>query len=194
MTNTIYATFSDPNMAVKAAGALFDNGVRKDHMSIVLPEAFATEHNDWEYGGEKSENMAEHGITTTTAGDAASGAAKGAGIGLAAGILAALASVFIPGVGLVLGGGALAIAIGGAAGTTAAGAVAGGATGYLKDQGVPDSAIEDYHRILGSGGALMTITPTDETVSTSTIEGIIVKYNGNLTFGATQTINQASLY
>lgn len=48
---------------------------------------------------------AERGITTTTGADAAVGAAKGAGIGLGIGALAALASVMVPGIGIVVGGG-----------------------------------------------------------------------------------------
>ena len=47
-----------------------------------------------------------------------------------------IAALFVPGVGWVLGGGALASAIVGAAAATAAGAAAGGVYGYLKDQGL----------------------------------------------------------
>ena len=164
-------------MAQKAAGALLDHGVRSEHISIILPEGYGTHSRA---GGENIEHTAEKGITTTTPEDATSGAAKGAGIGLAAGALAALASVFIPGVGLVLGGGALAIAIGGAAGTTAAGAVAGGVTGYLKDQGVPDDLSHSYGTVLNSGGALISVYPTDEKLSAATVESVIVKYNGRI--------------
>jgi hypothetical protein len=176
MTNPIYSTFSNPEMAEKAAGALLDYGIRAEDISVVFPHGYV-----------KREDQAEKGITTTTSGDAASGAAKGAGIGLAAGVLAALASVFVPGVGLIVGGGALAIAIGAAAGTTAAGAVAGGVTGYLKDQGVPDDQIVEYTGALNDGGALMSITPTDEKVDQATIESIIRKYDGNLrSYGVTE--------
>ncbi len=52
----------------------------------------------------------------------------------------------MPGVGLVVGGGALALAIGGALGTTAAGAVAGGMAGYLKDQGVSETDANEVLR------------------------------------------------
>ena len=179
MNNTVYATFTDPEMAKKAMGALLDYGIRAEHISVVLPEGY-TDKSDRNLTDqeEKFEHQAESGITTTTSADAASGAAKGAGIGLAAGALAALASVFIPGIGLVVGGGALALAIGGLAGTTAAGAVAGGVTGYLKDQGLPEEAVSHYENTLVSGGAVMTVSPTDENLAESTIEEIIGKYQG----------------
>lgn len=177
---SIYATFTDPGMAERAGGALLDHGVRAEHISIVLPEDYRPSSTENEPGGNKAERTAEEGITTTTVGDAASGAVKGAGVGLAAGTLAALAAVLIPGVGLVLGGGALALAIGGVAGSTAAGAVAGGALGFLKDQGVPDEAIQGYHKVLEAGGAMITVSPTDEKIDAATIESVLAKYGGSI--------------
>ena len=177
MTNTIYATFSDPSMAEKAAGALLDNGVRSEHISIILPQGYQTADQKHESGTDYKDS-AKHGISTTTAADAESGAAKGAGWGLAVGVLAGLAAIFVPGVGLVVGGGALAVAIGGAAGATAAGAVAGGVTGYLKDQGLPDETAQNYHETLQGGGATLTVMPTDEKITEMTIVGIITKYSG----------------
>ena len=183
MSNNVYATFSNPDMAKKAVGALLDNGIRNEHISIVFPEGYKS----WETGdkttGSDVEKSAESGITTTTGADAGAGAAKGAGFGLAAGALAALASVFIPGVGLVIGGGALAIAMGGLAGATAAGAVAGGATGFLKDQGASEETIRTYDAVLRAGGAFVSVTPTDEKVYTATIEDLLVKYDGVLSSG-----------
>ena len=178
MKNT-YATFVNPADAEKAAGALLDHGIKADHISIVFPEGYrSAEHNG--DNGSHAEQNAKNGITTTTAGDATAGAAKGAGIGLAAGALAALAAVMIPGFGLVLGGGALAIALGGVAGTTVAGAVAGGAAGFLMDQGVPDQAVEHYTRTLTTGGALLTISQTDEKIDPSEIDSLLNKYNGSV--------------
>lgn len=179
MKNT-YATFTDPLMAEKAGGALLDHGVDPGHISILLPKLDGSGTSENVLGEEKIGRTAETGITTTTMGDAASGSAKGAGIGLAAGALAAVACVFIPGVGLVLGGGALALAIGGVAGTTAAGAIAGGVTGFLKDQGVPDDAIDYYHKVLVNGGAMISVSPTTETIDAATIESVLRKYGGSV--------------
>lgn len=167
-------------MAEKAGGALLDHGVNAEHISIVLPEGFRSSTAENEPGEEKIERAMEAGITTTTVGDAATGAAKGAGIGLAAGTLAALVAVFIPGVGLVVGGGALALAVSGVAGSTAAGAVAGGVMGFLKDQGVPDEAIQSYHKVLVEGGAMITVSPTDEKIDAATIESLLAKYGGSI--------------
>jgi hypothetical protein len=179
MKNT-FATFADPAMAEKAGGALLDHGVKAEHINIVFPEGFRSLGTADVGGGKDIERTTESGITTTTIGDAAGGSAKGAGIGLAAGTLAALAAVFVPGVGLVLGGGALALAIGGVAGTTVAGAVAGGVTGFLKDQGVPADSIAHYDTVLKSGGAMIAVWPTDETIDVATIESIITKYGGSI--------------
>lgn len=170
---TLYASFADVALAQKAAGALLDHGVEKDHMSLVS-----------HMGGESLEDDDDHdvvetaksGISTTTAGDAASGAMKGAGVGLGIGALAALASLFIPGFGLVTGGGALAMALGAAAGTTAAGAVAGGVAGYLVDQGVPEAAAVDYEKALEHGGAIIAISLPSNDVSRTDAEQILNKY------------------
>jgi hypothetical protein len=178
MNNTIYATFSEPEMAEKATGALLDHGVRPEHLSVVFPQGYRSTNSDDVKTAQDIEDSATKGISTTTGADAASGAAKGAGIGLAAGTIAALASVFVPGFGLVLGSGALALAVGGAAGATAAGALAGGATGYLKDQGVSDEDIQMYNSVLTGGGALLTVSTSDEQITGDTIRSIVSKYNG----------------
>jgi uncharacterized membrane protein len=69
MGNTIYASFADPAMAERAAGALLDHGVRKDDLSIVvsghddqprtadpsLNEPFgARDQDDYRFSGEQS--------------------------------------------------------------------------------------------------------------------------------------------
>lgn len=175
----IYATFNDPGMAERAGAALLDHGVQAEHISIVLPEGYRSIGKDGKLLFPKDTDVTVNGgITVTTLDDAQTGAAMGAGIGLVAGTLAALAAVFVPGVGLVLGGGALALAIGGMAGSTAAGAVAGGVTGYLIDLGVPANVTEDYVRVIRGGGALLTVFPTNEKMDLSTIESILAKYDG----------------
>ena len=183
MTQTTYASFTDPEMAKKAVGALLDHGVKSEHISIIFPEGYETFTKAHETGTDL-EKSAESGLTTTTGADAAEGATKGASMGLIAGTLAALACVFIPGVGIVLGGGALALALGAAAGSTAAGAVAGGVTGYLKDQGMSEDAVETYATVLQSGGALLTVFPSEESISASEVESVLAKYDGHLSLTA----------
>jgi len=177
MTNVIFASFSSPDLAKKAAGALLDHGIRGEHISIVFPEGYVITDEAGHTGMDLAKG-AETGITTTTAADAGAGAAMGAGIGLAAGTLAALAAVFIPGFGLVLGGGALAVALGGVAGSTVAGAAAGGVTGYLKDQGVPDASLHNYNQVIKSGGAMISVTPYDEKTGYAEIKNVLTKYEG----------------
>lgn len=175
----IYATFTTVEMMEKVGGALIDHGLKPEQISMVLSRSFAA-GEDATKSHDATEKKVTAGITTTTPADAAAGSMTGAGIGFAAGTIAALAAVFLPGIGLVLGGGALAIAIGGVAGTTAAGAVAGGVTGYLKDQGVPAEYLEEYSRALEGGGGFVTITCDTDAAHMAEIEALLVKYGGSV--------------
>jgi hypothetical protein len=134
------------------------------------------DRDDLDTEDRKTESAAKHGISTTTAGDAESGALKGAGWGLGLGILGIIASLAVPGVGWVVGGGALATAIGGAIGTTVGGAIAGGVAGYLKDQGVPDVAAANYSKDVENGGALLAVNVPSNNVDAGTAEQILGKY------------------
>ncbi len=115
------------------------------------------------------------GITTTTPQDAAAGAAVGSGVGLVTGLLAAAAALTIPGVGLVMAGGALAAALGAAAATTAAGAAVGGVTGYLRDMGMSEQAADSVHDRMSEGDYLLTIQV--DPVRYDDIKQILLKYN-----------------
>jgi hypothetical protein len=88
----------------------------------------------------------------------------GAGVGIAAG----LASLMVPGFGLIMAAGPLAWAIGGAAGATAAGAVAGGVYGGLRDLGIEESHASTYEERVRSGDVLLTaalpVSMTEERV------------------------------
>lgn len=123
-----------------------------------------------------TEIAAKRGLSTTTPADAGAGAVKGAGFGLGVGVLAGLASLFVPGVGLVFGGGAFASALAGAAATTAAGAVVGGVTGYLKDQGLPEEVATRYHTSIQQGGAILSLTLPSGNVDEETALQIVSKY------------------
>ena len=145
--------------------------------------ALAGDINPLDQGGTDSyaaqgdvETAAKHGISTTTAEDAGAGAVKGTGIGLGVGILASLAALTIPGFGLVLGGGALAAALGATALTAGAGAIAGGTTGYLKEQGVPADAAERYHGAVTNGGAVLSLNIPSGKVDQATAESVLAKY------------------
>ncbi len=119
--------------------------------------------------------VGKEGLTTTTPQDAVAGAAVGTGVGLVAGILAAAAALMIPGVGLVLAGGALASALGAAAATTVAGAAVGGVTGYLRDMGMPEQAAASVHDRLTEGDYLVTIGV--DPARYDQIKQLLLKYN-----------------
>jgi hypothetical protein len=172
---TIYASFNQPAEAAKAAGALLDHGVPSDNLSILTNESWnpVRMHTP---STEGAEGDAKHGITTTTGADAAMGAVKGSIAGMGIGGLAALASMAIPGVGIVVGGGALAIAMAGALGATVAGAAAGGVHGYLKDQGVGDELITSYSDALAAGGSLVAVECPAGKIPDDEVEQVLAKY------------------
>lgn len=181
MRESVYASFTSPESAAKAVGALLDHGVKAEDTSILVkdPES-ALRATPRGQDAHDVRVQAEEGITVTTPEDAASGAAKGAGLGLGLGAIATLAAVAIPGFGFVLGGGALATAIAGMAGASAAGAVAGAMTGYLKDQGVATEVVDAFATSFEDGGALVSVSvPTGDT-PTATIVSVLYKYGGTI--------------
>ncbi len=142
-----------------------------------------TAADNWNRANEpnRTELAAKQGLSTTTGADATVGAEKGAGIGLGVGILAAIASMIVPGFGLVAGGGALATAIGGVVGSTVAGGIAGGVTGYLKDQGVPEEAAMRYNDAYQGGGTVLGVTVPSNGIDRETVEQVMHKYGaGNV--------------
>lgn len=165
---TMYARFDDYKLAEKAVGALLDHGADKDCISLI---SRAQDENALEH-----DSHAKEGITTTTGPDAAAGAAKGAGVGAVVGTVGALASLFIPGFGLVTGGGALATAIGALAGTTAAGAFAGGIQGFLQDQGMEEEAARNYEKALERGGAILSLNFPCGKLDRSEVDMLLNKY------------------
>jgi hypothetical protein len=170
----------DPRPAGSEARSPDDRGSDRGRVSGLDAEGV----DSGDFGEELDEDddpvdVARFGISTTTPADAASGAMKGAGIGLGVGALAALAALLVPGYGLVLGGGALATALAGAAGATAAGALAGGVTGYLKEQGVPEHAAGEYHETIQGGGAMIAIRLPSGDVDRATAEQVLAKYQAS---------------
>ena len=179
MASTIYASFADAEHAEKAAGALLDHDMRPEDLSIVCGNI---SREDWESYEEceDAEEGVKEGITTTTGADAGSGAVKGLAWGAIIGVLAALGLVlWVPGIGLVIGGGALATALGAAAGTAAGGAVVGGVTGYLKDQGVPPEKVNEFQDHLEGGGAVLELHIPSDKVDLPTAQSILAKYEAN---------------
>lgn len=93
-----------------------------------------------------------------TAHDAAHGATQGAAIGLGVGAAAALVSLLIPGLGLVIGGGALATAAAALAAGTGVGAIAGGLAGWLQENGMNGDSAKRYGEAYDGGAAILAVT------------------------------------
>lgn len=181
MRHTIYASFTDVDLARKAAGALLDKGLEEENLTLI------SRHAGDEAG--EAEKSAKHGITTTTGKDAASGAAKGAAVGLGVGAVAALAAIAVPGFGLVAGGGALATAIAGGIGTVAGGAIAGGVMGYLQDQGVETHIAEQYAADIEEEGGLLAVDIPSGNVDEALAREVFDKYGGrNVHVQATEPV------
>ena len=191
----LYASFADAIQAEKAAGALLDYGVLQEDVSLVAHDEYGKTrasnvgegrvrvYNNDSAAEPKSdtENSAKHGISTTTGADAGAGAIKGTGVGLGVGVLASIAALAVPGIGTVLGAGLLASALGATALTAGAGAIAGGVTGYLKDQGVPSDAAQHYHNAVEQGGAFLSINVPSGKVDAATAQEVLGKYGaGNV--------------
>ncbi len=204
MTSTMFAAFEDSAHADRAAGALLDHGIHESQLSLVAHEdyhntresaasAAVVSDTDIQMQAEENEGgmtlrapksnpvldrpeiSSKKGISTTTSADAGAGAVKGAAAGLGVGTVALIAALLIPGVGLVMGGGALALAMVGMVATTAAGAVGGGVFGYLKDQGVPDEAITVYREAFDQGGSILAIAAPAE-FDRAELQAILAKY------------------
>ena len=190
MSETLYATFSLPEEAEKAAGALLDRGVRAEDLSVVktpgpgesvgtAPSVVASNvvHSPGPASAEPGPSGSVYGVTpepedagqrsveidepkddTTATEDAKAGAIKGSMIGAGLGAVAVLAALVVPGVGFVLGAGALASAIAGVAATAGAGAATGAIVGYLKDMGVDEEVAGEYGHAIQQGGAVLAVT------------------------------------
>ncbi|MBA3726111.1 MAG: hypothetical protein H0W86_06575, partial [Armatimonadetes bacterium] len=62
------------------------------------------------------------------------------------------------------------------AGATAAGAVAGGVTGYLKDQGLPEHVATNYGEAFDRGGAILAVTLPSGDLDITKAESVLAKY------------------
>ncbi len=174
---TIYASYANPDEAEKALGALLDHGVHPNDVSLIASQhrAGTLGTNDTVEAAD-AEVQGKEGLSTTTGSDAAMGATKGALAGIGIGILAALAAITIPGVGLVIGGGALATALVSAGATTAAGAIAGGVYGYLEDQGMGHEVATRYADAFSRGGSIVAVSVPSGDVDAPTVESYLSKY------------------
>lgn len=177
MKIALFVQFADASQAERALAALTDRGGEAKDMTAMFPNGYQTLHH-----GRTAVEEAVDGVSVTTGADAAKGAERGAVVGLGLGALAALASLVIPGFGLVTGGGALASALIGWAGSTAAGALAGGVAGYLQDQGVPSRIALDAEAAVKNGSAVVSIEVPTGSLGEFEVMEIVSKYHA-VSFG-----------
>jgi len=158
MAQRVAAIFPTRDAAERAADALADLGADRGHISVIArgEDGRATtaavdrgaEHHTIEPAREVGDAGAP--LTTSEHGDTAKGAAIGAVAGLAAGLLA----LTVPGIGLVMAAGPLALAIAG-------GAIAGGVYGSLMDIGIPEHHARAYEERIRGGHVLLTALVPD---------------------------------
>jgi hypothetical protein len=170
---TLFLSFNLKENAERFIGALLDHGVSTDDVSVVSRESGVT------YDASKIERESATGLTTTTATDFGKGALFGSGFGATLGFAAGLAALLVPGVGLVLGGGALATAIAGAAATTAGGALAGGIAGYLRDMGVEGEVPDEFDRDYADDYVIVGVAPG--AISREEVQALGEKYHASRT-------------
>ena len=193
MSHTLYATFAQPEAAERAAGALLDKGVRAEDLSVVRQggdtKAIAsnvaaspgsiygvepTPEGDTEERIDRANGDAPAPEAKPNAeGEMASGAIKGSLVGAGLGAVAVIAALVVPGVGVVLGLGALASALGGIVATAGVGAAAGAIVGHLKEMGVDEEVAREYGQAVESGGAVLAVTVPSGAVSEEDANAIL---------------------
>lgn len=154
MAQRIAAIFDSRAAAERAADALVDLGAERDQISLLARGEEGTVEETSSEQGDDDEGMIEPArevgdsgaaLTTTSGSEAAHGATIGAVAGIAAGLLA----LTIPGIGLVLAAGPLALA-------AASGAIAGGVYGGLRDIGIDEQHARGYEEHVRGGKVLLT--------------------------------------
>lgn len=163
MAQRVAAIFDSRDEAERAAQALIDLGAERDQISLMARgEEGADQRTSSSHPGdgdqlvEPAREVGDSGaaLTTTEGADVAHGATIGAVAGIAAGLLA----LMVPGIGLVLAAGPLALA-------AASGAIAGGVYGGLRDIGIDEQHARGYEEHVRGGRVLLTglLTHADET-------------------------------
>ena len=138
--------FRDRESAERAYGSITERGYGQDDVNLVMSDDtrkkhFAVDDRETELGSKALEG-------------AGTGAAVGGAVGATLAAIAAIATVALPGVGLVVAG-PIAAALAGAG----AGGATGGLIGALIGAGIPEERVKDYEEGIKNGGILMGVTP-----------------------------------
>ncbi|AZI44012.1 hypothetical protein EHF33_13885 [Deinococcus psychrotolerans] len=145
----ITAAFSTEQQAQSAVDDLRTHGFTDAHLSILRS-----------HGGH---------LEGKPPGDVTEGTTKGAVAGAGVGVLVGLAALAIPGVGPLIGAGALVSALGTAGASAAVGAAAGtalgGLSGALADAGYSADDAHYYGEAVGRGDILVAVDADDAQVT-----------------------------
>jgi len=162
MARTVVAMFDTLSEAQDAVQDLVDNGIPRDHISLVGSNARGeyTTHED-------QESAAAEG--------AGAGAVGGSVVGGVLGLLVGIGALAIPGIGPVIAAGPLVAALGTAAAGAGIGAAAGGLLGALVGAGIPEEEAHLYAEGVRRGGSLVTVS-TDESMA-STAYNVLRRHN-----------------
>lgn len=161
--STVAAIFNSRADAERAVSALLKSRVEEERISYLTP---GSSHGELD---EEVPTTETEGSGTGTAIGGAVGGAIGAASGLPLG--AAVASLFVPGVGPIIAAGVLGAALLGAGGA-AAGAAAGGALEDSMAQGMPHDELFVYEDALRRGRTVLIVT-TEDDEDASNIRGIL---------------------
>lgn len=136
MAKTIAALYEKMATAEQVVAALIDAGFSPDDISLLVRG-----------GSSHLKNSLYREVR----------APEGAGFGALIGALVGVGAFLLPGVGLLIGAGPLALAVSAAIGA-AAGAVTGGLTAVLLDLGMGDAEANFFAEGIRQGGTLVSLT------------------------------------
>lgn len=172
---SVFLSFNLKENAEKFVAALLDHGMKTEDISVVAREAGQT------FTAEQVEKDASTGISTTTAADFSKGAVIGGTAGIGLGVILGLATLFVPGVGIVAGAGALATAIAATATTGAAGALVGGIAGYMRDMGVEGEVPDEFERDYADDYVIVAVALRADGLASTEIANLADKYHATRT-------------
>ena len=184
-----YASFECIVSCGRAVDELLQNGTKPDEISVLLV-------NHGELKDERSDihHQAKAGVSVVSLDKPVSSIKRGAAVGLGVGAAAALATIAIPGVGLLIGSGVMTAALTALAGGVGTGAAAGAAVGlvggtgtgnpfgaaseFLAHQGFSEAQIGLASHIVKEGGALVAVTYDGVVVTKKTLQDIVERFGG----------------
>jgi len=187
---SVVGIFNSCSTAESAVAQLLNRGIRKESIILLTAEPLPGRRD-----GETIDASLDKIPTTDAEADGmgiAAGALLGGGIGASAGLAggAAIASVLVPGVGMIFAfglGAAAVLGLGGAA----VGAKAGEVTEHALDNGVPKDDVSFYRELLKRGRSLI-IANVDDEKTAETAKSVMEQGGGENVDNARKELRQAA--